>query len=131
MIQYSLELQLLDRSGKVLAERIHIFGAQEVKAPLAALMARRIPDADDNPADGQADIVRPVTRANLAVSASPVRRESNQEVLDLAVKNTGKMTALFCAPHPLIEYRTDLFHRQQPLLYSAGRNADHYDTFFR
>ena len=35
--------------------------------------------------------------------------EGDQEVLELTVKNTGPMTALFCEPHPLIEYRTDLF----------------------
>jgi hypothetical protein len=38
-----------------------------------------------------------------------VRIEGEQEVLDLRVKNTGRMTALFCEPHPLIVYRTDLF----------------------
>ena len=40
---------------------------------------------------------------------TPTRLEGEQEVLELTVKNTGPMTALFCEPHPLIEYRTDLF----------------------
>ena len=52
---------------------------------------------------------RPVTRTVLQVEARPVRLQGEQEALDLAVKNTGPMTALFCEPHPLLEYRTDLF----------------------
>jgi beta-mannosidase len=50
----------------------------------------------------------PVRRTELSVTALPIKVEGDQEVLDLVVENTGKMTALFCEPHPLIEYRTDL-----------------------
>ena len=35
--------------------------------------------------------------------------EGKCENLELIVANVGHMTALFCEPHPLIEYRTDLF----------------------
>jgi len=52
---------------------------------------------------------QPVRRTSLAASLKPVRIEGDQEVMDLEVNNTGEMTALFCEPHPLIEYRTDLF----------------------
>jgi len=52
---------------------------------------------------------RPVRRTTLAVEAAPTRVEGATEVLELRVKNTGPMTALFCEPHPLIDYRTDLF----------------------
>jgi len=52
---------------------------------------------------------RPVRRTTLAVEAAPMRLEGGTEVLELRVKNTGPMTALFCTPHPLIDYRTDLF----------------------
>ena len=51
---------------------------------------------------------RPVRRTSLIVSASPCRVAGQEEVMALTLKNTGVMTALFCAPEPLIEYRTDL-----------------------
>ena len=59
--------------------------------------------------DTQPQIACPVRRTSLAVTASLPRYEGDQEVLELCVKNNGTMTALFCEPHPLIEYRTDLF----------------------
>ena len=52
---------------------------------------------------------RPVIRTTLEANARPIRPERGQEVLELVLKNTGPMTALFCEAHPLIEYRTDLF----------------------
>jgi len=55
------------------------------------------------------DESRPVARTTLEVSSLPMRVEGGQEILGLRVKNTGNMTAFFCLPHPLIEYRTDLF----------------------
>ena len=30
------------------------------------------------------------------------------ETMEIHLKNTGKMTALFCEPHPLLEYRTEI-----------------------
>ena len=51
----------------------------------------------------------PIRRTELKVAALPMRVEGNQEVVELVVRNTGSMTALFLEPHPLIEYRTDLF----------------------
>ena len=59
--------------------------------------------------DGRQMLRRPVRRTALAVRPRPVRAEGDKEVLELLVKNTGAMTALFCEPHPLLEYRTDLF----------------------
>jgi len=59
--------------------------------------------------DARPELWRPVRRTALQVTAAPPRIEANPEVLELRVKNTGRMTALFCEPHPLIEYRTDLF----------------------
>ncbi len=55
------------------------------------------------------EVWRPTRHTTLTVEASPIRIEDSQEVLDLHLKNTGPMTALFCEPHPLITYRTDLF----------------------
>ena len=74
---------------------------------------------------------RPCTRTTLADDGRRRSQvEADQEVLELAVKNTGAMTALFCEPHPLLEYRTDLFidnnhcfipHRREPHRSRSGR----------
>lgn len=53
--------------------------------------------------------IYPVRRTTLNIIALPPRLEDDQEVLELQVRNTGAMTALFCEPHPLLVYRTDLF----------------------
>ena len=55
------------------------------------------------------ELWRPVRRTTLTVEELPPRSQSGMDVLELRVKNTGPMTALFCEPHPLIDYRTDLF----------------------
>jgi len=52
--------------------------------------------------------IKPVRRTTLTVTAGPSHADGDWETLDLAVKNTGPMTALFCEPHPLLVYRTDL-----------------------
>ncbi len=52
---------------------------------------------------------RPVTRTTLEAKARPAHLEGDQEILELVAMNRGSMTALFCEPHSLIEYRTDLF----------------------
>lgn len=59
--------------------------------------------------DTRPEIRCPVRRTSLTVSAGEPRLEAGNEIIDLVVKNNGTMTALFCEPHPLIEYRTDLF----------------------
>jgi hypothetical protein len=59
--------------------------------------------------DARPEIRCPVRRTSLAVTAARPRVEGGLEVLELLVKNSGPMTALFCEAHPLIEYRTDLF----------------------
>ncbi len=53
-------------------------------------------------------LVRPVRRTTLEAHPGPTRIEGFDETLDIQVKNTGKMIALFCEPHPLLEYRTDI-----------------------
>ena len=58
---------------------------------------------------GQLDFWRAVAPTTIVALPSPSRVAGDQEVLVLRVSNTGPMTALFCEPHPLIEYRTDLF----------------------
>ena len=85
--------------GKLLTERVQIFGERGPKGPFAGLLKNR---------DAQAS-THPVRRTTLTVKAAPVRVDGDQEVLELHVRNTGSMTALFCEPHPVLVYRTDLF----------------------
>jgi hypothetical protein len=40
--------------------------------------------------------------------SSSQRIEGEEDVLDIKLKNIGKMTALFCEPKPLLNYRTDM-----------------------
>jgi hypothetical protein len=91
-----VELRLEDSGGKLLVERVQIFGRAELPCPFAGLL-------------NTASSAYPIRRTALQMTAAPVRIEGDQEVLDLQVKNTGMMTTLFCEPHPLIVYRTDLF----------------------
>jgi len=53
-------------------------------------------------------LVRPVKRTTLLVSPRPVRIEGDTETLEIELQNTGSMTALFCEPHPMLDYRTDI-----------------------
>ena len=53
-------------------------------------------------------LIRPVRRTNLEARCTPAMTEGEDETINIQVKNTGKMTALFCEPHPLLEYRTDV-----------------------
>ena len=72
----------------------------EVYAPAAELPAQ-LPRVEFRP--GQ-PILRnpPVRRTKLRVTALPLRAQGSEEILELIVKNTGAMTALFCEPHPLL-----------------------------
>jgi beta-mannosidase len=110
-----VELRLEAADGKLLTERLQVFGDRGTAGPLAGLLRNRA-------AEGQSEDVRitvgsltapkpahPVRRTTLAVKASASRIEGDQEVYALRVKNNGPMTALFCEPHPLLVYRTDLF----------------------
>ncbi len=57
---------------------------------------------------GQPELFRPITRTSLQATHGKLRIEGEEEVLELKVTNTGKMTALFCEPKPILDYRTDL-----------------------
>jgi beta-mannosidase len=135
-----VEMQLHDGAGRLLAERIHVFGAAGANDSLAGLLRNRTPDKDDDAEqadpvelpNGPANLAsvgngarpatatsarpeavhqlhRVVTRTAIKAITKPLRAKGDTEVLELTLENTGRMTALFCEPHPLIEYRTDLF----------------------
>lgn len=89
-----VELYLDDSKGKLLTERIQIFGPTG-NGPFAALLNSK-------------HSTNSVRRTALTVTEKSVRYDEKDEVLELLVKNTGSMTALFCEPHPLLVYRTDL-----------------------
>lgn len=93
-----VELRVEAADGKLLTERVQIFGERGAKPPFAGLLKNRDAKADNNP----------VRRTTLTVKASELRVESQQEVLELEVRNAGSMTAFFCEPHPVLFYRTDL-----------------------
>ena len=88
-----VELQLHDASGGLLTERAHILAAADSPAPLAGLL----PDAIGGP-----------DRTSLEARLHAHDRNGERERLQLELTNRGRMTALFCQPHPLLAYRTDL-----------------------
>jgi hypothetical protein len=53
-------------------------------------------------------LVRPVSRTTLVASRHPVRVTGKNETIEIELENKGSMTALFCEPHPMLEYRTDI-----------------------
>lgn len=57
---------------------------------------------------GQPELFRPISRTTLQAVPGKHRIEGGGEVLELKVTNTGRMTALFCEPQPVLSYRTDL-----------------------
>ncbi len=88
-----VELQLHDSNGELLTERLHIFGSSASTAPLAGLIS----DTDASPA-----------RTALQVVKISHQLEAGCERLYIELTNHGDMTALFCEPHPLLTYRTDI-----------------------
>jgi beta-mannosidase len=125
-----VELRLEDSNGSRLAERLHVFGLDNVIGPFAGLLENRGNDSDDDVAPLKTGAAtnrmetawRPVRRTTLAVDAAPPRVEGETEILELRVKNIGSMTALFCEPHPLIEYRTDLFTKNNHTFIPPGES---------
>lgn len=49
-----------------------------------------------------------IARTALQSTTTATHSDGENETCDLAITNTGRMTALFCVPHPLLVYRTDL-----------------------
>ncbi|MFO1447800.1 MAG: hypothetical protein U1F61_06545 [Opitutaceae bacterium] len=118
---FLVELHLKDGQGRHLQERVHAFGLRGVRAPLRGMLDGALLDPDDVPAQLQPllaassktgtprlETVRPFRRTRLEVTAEGARIEAGQEILKLAVTNTGPMTALFVEPQPILAYRTDL-----------------------
>ena len=88
-----VELQLHNSDGDLLSERLHIFGSSASPAPLAGLIS----DRDASPA-----------RTALEVVQFSHQLKADCERLQIELTNNGEMTALFCEPHPLLTYRTDI-----------------------
>ena len=103
-----VELRLRSAAGSLLAERVHVFGPAG-PAPLAGLLYNREPESPAPVAGPPIPPVKPVRRTAIAVTAGPSRADGDWEMLDITLKNSGRMTALFCEPHPMLAYRTDLF----------------------
>jgi beta-mannosidase len=91
-----VELQLLGASGTIITERIHLFGLADRPAPLAGFLP------------GAKSGSQRVAQTVLELVSQSHRRDEDGDVLHLELANCGGMTALFCEPHPLLAYRTDL-----------------------
>lgn len=129
-----VEMKLADSSGKIISERIHIFGDGSIKYPLRGLLWNNEPDKNDDVEDiAQIDkldssgnkseaFYRPVRRTTLDVKPSAMRIEDSQEILEFTVHNTGEMIALFGEFHPLINYRTDLFIKNNHFFIPPGES---------
>ncbi len=88
-----VELQLHDADGRLLTERLQIFGSANEPAPLAGLVSGAF---------------RGPARTTLEARIRSAQRADQRDSLLIELSNTGEMTALFCEPHPLLAYRTDL-----------------------
>ena len=91
-----VELQLTDSGGALLSERVHLFGSSASSAPFAGLPP------------GQVSTDHALSPAVLEAEVSSRESDGATENLQLTLTNTGPMTALFCEPHPLLSYRTDI-----------------------
>ena len=90
-----VELRLVDDAGTLLAERLHLFGSADAPAPLAGLLP-----GNDEGAVG-------IRQTTVEASVHAYCVDGDEEILQIELNNRGRMTALFCEPHPLLAYRTD------------------------
>lgn len=65
-------------------------------------------------------LYRPVARAAVTIQSSDYQVVDGREQVTLTLHNAGAMTALFCTPHPLLAYRTDLFIENSNLFIPPG-----------
>ena len=91
-----VELQLSNRDGTMLGERFHLFGSADSPAPFAGLLAG---NAADEPT---------LSRTSLQALVRSRQADGISESMQIELTNSGPMTALFCVPHPLLSYRTDI-----------------------
>ena len=91
-----VELQLSDGNGAILAERAHLFGSGQAPAPLAVFLP------------GAAAGAQAVKRTTLRAVVVSHLTDGVNETMRIELSNLGDMTALFCEPHPLLAYRTDI-----------------------
>ncbi|MES2307598.1 MAG: sugar-binding domain-containing protein, partial [Verrucomicrobiota bacterium] len=71
---------------------------------------------DDGPV-----LTRPIKRTVLQASARKVA-DPVDDVLELTLTNSGPMTSLFCEPHPMMAYRTDISIENNPCFIPPGES---------
>ncbi|MCM4165988.1 MULTISPECIES: glycoside hydrolase family 2 protein [unclassified Arenibacter] len=122
-----IEMQLFDSNENLLTERVHIFGSDRIAAPLAGLLKNQTDYNNKNPGTTRFKALNglgnlsigtdsidtdrlwlPLSRTSLQAKVMPLRTENDQEILEIIITNSGSMTALFCEPHPIANYRTDI-----------------------
>lgn len=105
-----VELCLRSADGGILAERLYLFGAEGVNAPLRSLLKPEdtttyewgVPYALTGMAGGR------LSRAQLRVEAVSFGQEDGWETLCADIANDSDMTALLVELSPVLAYRNDL-----------------------
>lgn len=105
-----IELVMTGKDGQIVSERVYMFGCKGVSAPLRGLLKD---DMNDHPYGGTY-ITSGISGGKVKITAietEAVRayEDEENEYLELTVKNTGTMTAMFIEVHPKLVYRTDLY----------------------
>lgn len=105
-----VELYLFNNDNTVICERIYIFGASEMSAPLGKIIDCELGDRDFHGLhiDLTGRCGGYVEKTKIEVIESKYVSDEKTESLKIILENSGSMTALFCEFHPLLEYRTDI-----------------------
>lgn len=107
------ELTLKDSDGQILAQRVYVFCAEGVKAPLRSLVKREGVNDHEFGIPYVTTGIKgmKVYDAKLETVGTEYSTDEEYEYLAVTLKNTGVMTALFVEAHPMLNYRTDLIIR--------------------
>jgi beta-mannosidase len=68
------------------------------------------------------NFIVPIRRTQLAVTSAMLPVKDGKESLEVVLKNTGKMTALFSSVQPLISHRNDLFFSNNFIIVPPGES---------
>ena len=105
-----IELALTKKDGEIVSERVYLFGCKGTAAPLRGLLKE---DMNDHPYGGtyitSGISGGKVKKTNIAIESVRAFSDEVNEYLELTIKNTGSMTAMFIEVHPKLEYKTILY----------------------
>lgn len=106
-----VELELKDSSGNIISERLYVFGAKGLQAPLRSIIHPEdtttyewgVPYALTGIAGGR------ISTSQLEAETAGYKLKGNTEYLDLLITNKSAMTAFPVTIEPLLQYKTDIF----------------------